>query len=228
MPTETAIRPIEIKNDEKVLQQCTNLVEQAKELKITNDLACSQAVELAKTIKAFIEGPGTYHDEEIEMANRLHKQLCSKRNAILDPAKAAYKAIKDAVALYQWEQQKKHEEEQRKAEAEARRKEDEKRQKLLDKAAAEDAAGNTEKAEQLLEKAEEVYVPAKAVPTVAAPAGASMKFTWDPEVFNKAEVPDAYKTVDLAALRKAQEAVKGELVVPGVRFTKRPIGSIRK
>lgn len=121
--TQTAIA---VKDDDKIVRQSMDLVKLANNLVISTDLDFSHAVEIEKTLKAFIEGPGTYHDKEIDMAHKLHASLCAKRNAIVEPVKNAWKRLKDLRARYQWEQEEKRREAQRRAEEEARRKEAEK------------------------------------------------------------------------------------------------------
>lgn len=269
---------IAVKDDEKVLKQSNELVDQANSLTIRTDKDLHEAVEMERTLKAFLEGPGTYHDSEIEMANALHKSLCGKRNSIVDGVKAAWKSLKDRRAKYQDEQQRKREEAQRAAEAEARRIESEKQAKIqakideenrkiqekkdeevriqrekdaqakkikdaearkkfeaeeaqrretqrkIDEEAQRKAA---EKTSALEEKRESVYVAPKIVAPVSRPQGASISYTWDAVVENKSWVPDIYKTVDLAGLERDQKSRKGDLVVPGVRFTKRAVGATR-
>ncbi len=84
-----------------------------------------------------------------------------------------------------------------------------------------------EKKAALEEKKDAVYVAPKIIAPVSAPKGASISYTWDAIVENKALIPDAYKIVDISGLERDQRSRKGELVIPGVRFNKRPVGSTR-
>lgn len=236
---ELAIQPIEIKDDSKVIVQSSQLVEQANALEIKNDLSCQQAKQIADTLKAFIDGPGKYHDDDIELANALHKKLCQKRNAIVDGPKMAYKAIKDKIAGYIAEQQRKREEAQRRAEEAARKAEAEKQAKIQAKIDEENAklaeiedqearAKAEAKISSLEEKKEAVYVPTKIVAPVTSPKGASVTFVWDAKVTDKKKVPETYKVVDIAMVEKMQKAAKGVLNIPGIEFTKRAVGSLRR
>lgn len=229
---------IVVKDDQKILDQSRSLVEVANSFKISTDLDLQKAVEIEKTLKLFLDGPGKYHDEEIEAANKLHKMLCKKRNAITEHVKKAWKSLKDRRAQYQYEQEKKRQEAQRRAEEEARRKEAEKQAKIQAKIDAENAkaaaAKNAEakrraeeRAAALREKKENVYVQTKQVAPVSQPRGASFSYEYVPTVVNKELVPETYKIVDLAMLKKMQKAAKGKLDVPGVRFEKRAVGSLR-
>ena len=230
---------IPIKNDEKVLTQSNALVTQANAIVIKNDLGCQQASEIAKTLKLFIEGPGTYHDEEIEMANALHKKLCQKRNAIVDGPKQAYKVIKDRIAEYLHLQEVKRQEAQRRAEEEARRIEAEKQAKIQAKIDEENArlakikneeerVKQEEKIAALEEKKDAVYVAPKAIAPVSTPQGTSVSFTWDAKVIDKKRVPMTYLEVNIPMLEKMQKAAKGAMNVPGIEFVKRAVGSLRK
>ena len=84
-----------------------------------------------------------------------------------------------------------------------------------------------EKTAALQEKKENVYVAPRIVAPVMAPAGASVSYDYEPTVINKNIVPEQYKIVDLAMLKKMQKAAKGTLVVPGVSFTKKAVGALR-
>ena len=269
---------IAIKDDEKLIGESNVLVEQANAFVIKDDLTFNQAVDLEKTLKLFLEGPGKYHDDEIEMAHALHKKLCSKRNAIIEHVQRAWKSLKDRRAAWQDQQQRKREEEQRRAEAEARRieaekqakiqakideenrkireaqeeesrkqrekdaelsrirnkekqeqarREEEDRRKAEERRLEEERRRSAEKTAALEEKKESVYVAPRIVAPVSAPAGVSVQYSYEPVVENKALIPDIYKIVDLAGLARDQKSRKGELVVPGVRFNKKAIGSSR-
>lgn len=268
----------EVKDDQSIVKQSTSLVEQAQAFEIKDDLSCQRASEILATLKTFIEGPGTYHDQEIEAAHSLHKLLCGKRNLIVDGPKAAYKVLKDRLAGWLYTQEQKRQEAQRKAEDEARRKEAEKQKAIQDKIdeenrkikaqqeeeariqAEKDAEAKkikdkeerkkfeeeesarrekqkaideenarkaAEKTMALEEKKEAVYVAPKVVASISTPQGVSLQFEWEPVIENKTLVPDMYKIVDLAGLKKDQKSRKGELIVPGVRFVKKAIGSMR-
>lgn len=272
------IQEITIKEDDRIIQQSEKLVLQVQAMQIKDDLTCSQAIEFGKSIKEFIEGPGAYHDDEIALANALHKKLTQKRNRIIDGPKMAYKVLKDRIAQFQYEKQRKIEEARRQAEAEARRQEAEKQAKIQAKideenrriaeqkriedkkrqeeekavqaikdeekaqamreqyesdrnARANQLRADEEKAqikiETLEEKKDAVYVAPKAIQEVAQPKGVSVQFDYEPVVTDKSQVPDTYKVVDLAMLKKMQKAAKGNMEVPGIRWNKKPIGSIR-
>ena len=274
----TETKEIQVKDDENLVRQSMTLVEEANSLVIKDDLSCQRASDLCETLKAFLKGPGTYHDEEISLADKMHKLLCAKRNRIIEGPRSAYKRLKDEVALWLDEQKRKREEAERKAQEEARRKEEEKQRKIQEKIEAEQrrvreqqeeeariqrekeaaikAAKDEEerarlereelarreaeerrlkeeqekaarKTEILEEKKETIYVAPKPVAAVAAPKGVSIRYEYEPIVESKELVPEMYKVVDLKMLKDMQEKAKGQLVVPGVRFNKKPIGSIR-
>lgn len=57
--------------------------------------------------------------------------------------------------------------------------------------------------------------------------GVSTRYFWEPKVVDKALVPDRYKIVDLAMLKKIGTATKGEEVVAGVEWVKQAVQSVR-
>lgn len=275
----TELSNIAVKNDDSTLQLQKTLLDQANSIVIKNDEAAASAKNMLDSMKLFLETAGTYHDEEIEAANRLHKLLCGKRNAIVNPVKTVYDRLKNDLASYIDAQRRKAEEAKRKAEAEARRIEDEKkaaiqakideenriireareaeerRQREKDaelariknkderekreKEEAERRAKQTaideqerikaeSKVEKLEAKKEAVFVETKPVAAVSVPAGVSVNYAWDVRVIDKSLVPLEYMTVDISSLERVQKVMKGKLVVPGVEFIQKAIGSNRR
>ena len=147
----TAIEP---KEDGKILKQSNALVQMANDFKVDSDIALHQAVELEKDMKLYLETYGTYHDKEIELANALHKHLCSKRNAIVDGVKLAWKALKDRRAAYQAKQEEERLAKIREAEAKAKREEAEKQAKIQAKIDEENAKIRAQKREEARIQAE--------------------------------------------------------------------------
>lgn len=130
---------IEIRDDQQIVKQSNTLVRQAQSIVIKNEETCQTATEFAGKLKEFIQGPGTYHDDEIEMVNALKDRLLEKRHAIIDGPKEAYKIIKDKIGEYVSEQKRKRDEAIRKAEEAAREKERQKQAEIQAKIDAENA-----------------------------------------------------------------------------------------
>ncbi len=124
------ILTIEVRGDDEAQVQGNSLVQIAQTIVIHDDLSALRAKEFLDRLDIFLKGPGTYHDKEIDMAHKMHKYLCTKRNALVDPIEKIKKIVKDNLAKYLSEQERKREEERRKAEAEAKRIEQEKQAKI--------------------------------------------------------------------------------------------------
>ena len=269
---------IAIKDSGKIIKQSELLVRKANEIVIKSDTSCQEATDFATTLKAFIDGPGKYHDDDIDMVNALKASLMEKWHAINDGPKAAYKILKDKIGGYVAEKKRRIAEAQAKAEAEAREKERVKQVEIQAKIDAENARlrkiredeqrkrdeadaeierqkskakreqmekdeAERRKAEKeridkekekikdrkevLVEKKEAVYVAPRAVPN-NTPDNVSVSFAWEASVTNFASVPDVYKTINFSLLERDQKAAQGALKIPGVIFTRKAIGALRK
>jgi len=218
---------IQVKDDKQHLSRAANLVTAADALKVTSDLEQDQAAELGRDLKTYLEEAEKYFAPEIEAAHKLHKSLCAKRNAVIDPLKAALQRLGGKLGIYQDAQRRKKAEEEEKARLAAEAAEKKKQDELLEKAADADAAGKTEKAEELLEKAENVYVAPRPVAPVSKPAGVALLFNVEVIVKDAKKIPDQYKIVDEAKLKRHFKESKYTMEIPGVVFVKKPVSSFR-
>lgn len=91
----------------------------------------------------------------------------------------------------------------------------------------EEARKAEEKKLDLEQKKEDVYVVPKQVEPATEVKGVSVRYSWEPRVIDKALVPDRYKVVDLAMLKKIGTATKGEEIVAGVEWMKQATQSNR-
>lgn len=268
-----------IKDDAKQRTRAAELVKQADELVVVSDLGQAQADEIGKTLKAYLEEVEAYFAPEIDQAHKLHKGLCAKRNAVVDPVKEAIKRLGAKLGIYQDNQRRivaekeekarlaaeEKERKERKAiqdkidaenkkireaeEAERKRKADEdaaikatkdkaekerlakeaeERREAQAKIDAENAARIAEKTEDLSAKKDNVYVAPKPVAPVVKPAGNVLLFDVDVIVRDASKVPDQYKVVDEAKLKKHFKESKYTMQVPGIVFTKKPVTSFRR
>jgi len=129
-------------------------------------------------------------------------------------------------------EQRRREEEQRQREEQARLDDEARRQREALEAAAVrlDEKGATDAAVQLLDRAATVQ-PAVAPRVAFHPESKAMKgstrMVWKARITNPALVPDAYKTIDVAALERVAAATKGQQAVPGVEWHQVPQVSAR-
>jgi hypothetical protein len=172
--------------------------------------------------------------EELKRIKAAQKRLETLRTSITQPLNASLRAINDffrtpkarldgaerciknALAKYSAEQERKRREEQARLEAQAR-KERERHAKQAAKAAA---AGRVEKAVENEQRAAAVVAP---IAQTAAPkvTGLMHRTAWDFEVVDPAQVPREYLMVDEQKIRKVVGALKGDTVIAGVRVFER-------
>ena len=142
------------------------------------------------------------------------------------PLEEAANLLSNRVAGYQYKQQQEREAEERRQREIADRREQEKQTKLREQAAAATKTGNGHKAAELRQQARDTYVAPKPVAPVVK-TDTSIRITYDVEVLNARHVPDQYKIVDVARIKRVKLA-DPTIEVPGIRFIKRAIGSTRR
>ena len=133
----------------------------------------------------------------------------------LERLKAAETLCKDEIEAYQANERRK--------ESERLRREEEKRKKeakRLEKQAAEAReAGRDDRADILMDRAtEKERSPLTRDSVKPQPKGVHTRTVYKFEVTNPDVVPDVYKMVDEAAIRKVVNALKGKIDIPGVRI----------
>lgn len=218
---------IEVQDDAQHLSRTAKLVQEADSLSITTDVEQEKAAEIGKNLKAFFNEAEAFFAPEIEQAHALHKSLCAKRNKVLDPIRAALLRLGSKLGVYQEAVRKAQAEAEEKARIEAEEKTKKEQDKILEKAAAADGQGNTEKADDLFQKAQEVYVAPRPVAQAVKPQGTSLRFNVEVVIKDASKVPDKYKIIDEAKLKRAFKDENYTLVVPGVVFVKKPISGFR-
>lgn len=213
-------------DNEKEIQvwksESETLFSNIRKMEVSNDLTYRDASSIAITIQDKIKMAEAFFKPMVDSAFQAHKTVCDRRNQVLDPLKQAKEFIKGLMSSYDLEQRKKREEAERKARAEAEEKERKKKAELEVKAKEAEAKGNTEKAEALRDKAENLFVEPKSVAAQAEkPQGISNRVTFDVVILDPKLVPEEYKIVDVAALKKVALATKGKITVPGVKFVEK-------
>jgi hypothetical protein len=211
----------------KFTTDLTTTAQKIQSLQVTNDQELHVANDVLVEIKKKITEREDFFAPIVESAHEAHKIAVGKRKAIVEPLKALLDGLKSKAANYLADQERKRQEAERKAQEAAQRAEDKKREELLAKAQAEAEKGNTEKSEALLERAADVYVAPKPVAAPIKTDNMTSTFTIEVIVEAKANVPDMYKVVDEGMLRRAFQASKYQLSVPGVRFVKKPTVQVR-
>jgi hypothetical protein len=134
----------------------------ALEIKSQGDMTLAQDyIDQNKAVLAII-------DQELKpaiaQAYDLHKTLKAQQNKWRLPFESNIQVVESKRNTYYLEQKRIERETQEKAEAEARREEARQRELLLSRAAKAEEKGKTEKAEELLEQAQQVFIPVNITP----------------------------------------------------------------
>ena len=209
-----------------------------QKMQVKNDIDLRLVTDFVMDIKKKAKQVKEWFAPLKESARQTHKQLCDKENEFLGPLESLERVAKTKMVEYTEEQKRITDIARRKAEAEASAKEEERKRKIqekidAEKKAADEATSEEEriraenKARELEQKKEEVYVAPKEVQAPTEIKGVSTRYFWEPKVVDKALVPDRYKIVDLAMLKKIGTATKGEEVVAGVEWVKQAVQSVR-
>ena len=132
--------------------------------KIVNQEGMVLGQELINQRKSAIEVIELEFNPDIKAAHSLHKSLIAKKVKYQEPYQIEIDAVEKERNRHYLEQKRIEREAQEKAEAEARREEQRQRELLLARAAKAEEKGKTEKAEELLEQAQQVFVPANIIP----------------------------------------------------------------
>lgn len=153
--------------DETLKNQIVPLQDYAAMVVETDDEA-AYATDIVNQIKAYEKKVAEFFEEDKKLASKLHKNICAKEKAALEPAVVIRTAISLKVSGYLTA--KRRAEEAAKAEAERQRKiaEDAEKKRLADEAEkkrleAEEAekSGNVEQAAALAEEAEQIAIEAE-------------------------------------------------------------------
>ena len=201
----------------------------AERIEVKNEMQLHEAGDYLVGIKTLSKEVEAWFAPMIDAAHKAHRAICDKKNLYLKPLSAAEVTIKGKIGSFQMELDRIREDEERKAREAAEKEAEKQRASLLAKAEKAAVLGNKEKADELLNAASEVYV--AAAPVMAGtvkPAGIGVRYEFIPEITDKKAVPDDYKIVDLAALKKTGNATKDNPpTIAGVRWVKRPVVSGR-
>lgn len=212
----------------EVESKALTVVDQAKEVKITDAQSYTVAGNLWKNIKDMMAEVANTFDPIIKKAHDSHKEALAQKAKFYAPLESAYKSVKGLMSKWDEEQEKIRLAEQRRLEEIARKAAEE--QALLDAIAAEEEAkrNGATKEEAAQEAAavlnEPVYVPPVVLPkeTPKMAGGPVFQKRWDFEVVDVNAIPRAYMIPDLVKIRQIVTAMKGETAIPGVKtFEKR-------
>lgn len=157
---------------EEIEVQSMTLYEQALTIKVVDQPTFAAAGEFGKSLKELEKKIVDFFAPLKKAAHEAHKAITKKEADELSPVREAMDTVRKTMNDFLQEQERIRREEERKARLaaeEAARKEQE---RLLAQAAKAEEKGKSEKAEELLEQAENVYV----APVTVAPKVETAKF----------------------------------------------------
>jgi len=232
-------------------QNAIVLMEKANSLIISDQKSYEDAAQELECVKTLSKKIGGFFAPHVKRAHDVWNGLTSDRKTHLDPLIEIERVIKDKMATWYEEQKRIEEEKQRKADEEARREEERQRKVKEDqerkwrekeeakrkeaerleaegkaeeaKKAQEAADKAAEKAEERAEEKENVQVDSRIVaPQVEKVKGVKTIETWGYGVEDFSKIPDTFKMVDDAKIKKTVNALKAEAttVIPGIRIIK--------
>jgi hypothetical protein len=185
----------------------------AKEVAVSNAAEFAVAGEFLLSIKDYRKEVADTFDPIIKAAHATHKAAIAQKKRHDAPATRAEQLVKKRMGSWEQEEERRIEQERREAEAAERKRVEEAQ---LAAAEAAEAAGDDEKAEQILD----APVPTPHVPKrAAAPPipGIKRQKRWTFEIVDPALVPREYLKVDEQKIGQVVRAMKAQASIPGVR-----------
>jgi hypothetical protein len=225
--------------------QVAPIVQQAEAIIIGSPVEYDQAALFLTKIKTMakeVEAERIKGAKPLNEAIRAHNEHFKRWSV---PLETSERTVKTKMQAWYMEQERIREEAASKARDEARRKEEAEREKLQRQAAAAEAKGRAERAEELKAQAAAVYVepaftPAQAESTVVTSKGAvTMRQDIEIEVVNpyelleaimKDELPLAWIKIDVQAIKRrarADSLQPGSTALPGVRIKPAIVSAVR-
>lgn len=230
----TAAPAPSIPADQELGTRRADLATRATALQVVDQASADSAGQLIQDIRGLRKQVAETFDDLIRSAHRHHQDLIARKRKHDDPLAQLETALKTRIGSWTAAVEQRRREEAAAAAAEARRREEDAR---LAEAAALEAAGEPEAAEQVLE-APSAVPPASAAPVKPKVAGVSTRMVWNVEVTDLRALVRAIASGHLAAriafvsanetaIKKYIDATAGESIPPGVRAWQTPAVSAR-
>lgn len=224
---------------ESTLQQGIALLnEKYSAFEITSPAQLVESVEVNKAIKRQRDAVVEFFRDSKQKAHAAWKAIVAQEKSFTDAIDEVELKIKTAIRTYEAKQERLRREEEKRlreiADAEARKAQE----TLLAQAQEAQAVGNTTAADAILDFAAQITTASIHI-TTAAPKtqGVSFRSSWeigsiDKQALIRAAASDpnlaAFLIIDESALKRAANAVKGQISIPGVTFQEEKTVNIRK
>jgi len=193
-------------------RQTGDIVSRAEAISVETNEELVSAGDFLVQIKTVRKAIADTFDGPIKAANQAHKAMLAAKRKHDSPLANAETVIKRKVGAYQAEQERIRREREERLRAEALEAEEERR---IAEAAALEAEGHTEEAEQAI--AEPVAAPVVVVPkSVPKVEGVSTRTTWKWRIGNIDNIPREYLKVDEIKIGQIVRAMKDQTCIPGI------------
>lgn len=209
--TQTAIEPQQIEQ----AQGCTTALERrANNYRVTSELEYDYGKIALRECKAMRQRVEALTEPAVKSAHAAHKAAKAVEKALLTPIKQAEDIISSRMGVFYAQVKREREEEQRQiAAVEAEEREADR----LERAAELQKAGRSDLAENVLSEKDDAPPPDIGDMTPKA-EGLSVRTSWKVEVVAVSCLPRRYMMPDMAAIRRAVNAAKGDIDIRGVRI----------
>lgn len=214
---------LDTQKEDTLGKQATAMERQVAALVVDSDLGYSAAGEMLKKLKGVQKKVKDYWEPLRKSAKEAYDKVNDKKKEMLGPLESAERILKNKMAAYAVEQERKQQEAAERQRAEARAEAD----RLLADAIQADASGDHDTVEAAVTFAE-VYDDVAMTASAAAPkkpkvAGISLTKTWKIKSIDSAKVPVSIngteiRPVDTAAVMRLIKESKGQISIPGIEF----------
>lgn len=217
--------------DVQLMREVLSIPDQAKLIVIKDQETMSKGNQLFLVIKGLRKKIQETFGPIIAKAHEAHKEAIAQQKKLEAPLILGESWLNGQMTAYHQEQERKRQAEIDRARQEAiatelKRREEEEGRKMAEAAALE-AAGAKEEAEQLVNEAiqakeEPVVVEVRAPETPrVVMTGTTVKKYWDFEIVNESLIPREYLSVDIVKMGGVVRALKEKANIPGVRVFQR-------
>lgn len=205
---------------------------QAESIIIENDDEYNAAGQFGRNIKRAASEVITFFKPMKEAANKAHREVCEREKQMLVPLQRAEKVLKSSMGAYAL----RLENERKAAEAEAKRIAQEEADRKLAEAIKAESEGDAETARSAMFDAQMADTMSRSISVLAEipkAEGISQSKDWVIESITSYEVPVSFngmelRPVDEKAVMRLIRASKGQMAIPGVKYSEIVKTSIRK
>ena len=210
------------KQIELIQEQSFSLPDEAKHIIVNDDKSLREANHFYQNCRLIIDNIHRHMDPIKTATHKAWKATLAQIDELEDPLLRAMKTVKPKMIAYK----EKVREEIRKKEKEAQDKIDadkKKAEELLEKAADQETAGDTEEADETFrgaeaieEKVEETIQKMKDIPKAPETKGVTMRKIPRWRIINETQIPLEYMKVDEVKIGAVVRAAKGQIKIPGI------------